>query len=491
MPAVKKERGHHGGKPPADPKKVAAAMEMRADGGFSVDEILQATGLSRATYFRYAKKERDGRCDERTRFVETAAGTAPGAVSAPEKGSRKSCAQPDWERYDEIAGDRRLNRIGFAYEEYASACALAKLKPYSYASFCQGLARWRRERKGVGAIEWFPGEYMTTYWSRIGARRVFVAQLAFGDATFVCRAGKANAKAWMSCCERAFLFFGGVPHVTDCSMLSASYAGLSESMRSTLEGFAAHYRTVLYGARPKTSATAARSAKPLGSKNSSAVLRSIRAEIGAAEPIENAAFDAAVAELLAKLNGEPAGAGPSRAELLEARELPQMLRLPEERYDMATWDVRRVGADHHFLLGGVAYSVPFQLAGERIRIRYTDDVVRAYHAGKLVAEHGLQPHMRGRRVTKDEHRPSRHRWYARRLDERFLALARAHGPKTARAMRLVLARCRAEGGGYRACKELLDLARTPSVVTLEEACASCIAAGDLSLESVRAAMGAA
>ena len=486
-------KAHGGGKPPADPASVETALRMRDEGRWSVEEILMATGLSRATYFRYVKRRAEELAarEEPQRFVEEPALAPAACVSAPVRGSRKSCAQPDWERFDEISGDRRLNRRAFAYDEYLAACASSGLRPYSFASFCQGLSAWRRDRASEGDAEWLPGECMTTYWSHIGERRVFVAQLAFGDATFVCRSEAANAGAWMRCCERAFLFLGGVPHVTDCSMLSATYSGLSESVRSTLQGFAEHYRTVLYGARPKTASTAGRSAKPLGPKNSSAVLRSLRAGIGAMGEIDDAEFDAAVSSLLGSLNRDRSGDGPSRWDVLSERELPQMLRLPEERYDMAVWDVRHVGANHHFTLAGVAYSVPFQLAGSKVRIRYTDTTVRAYSSGEMVAEHRLRPEMRGRCVTDDSHRPNRHRWFARRLDERFLALAREHGPKTAKVMRAVLARCRAEGGGYRACKELLDLARQPSAVTLEEACSVCIANGAFGIAEVRASMGGA
>jgi DNA invertase Pin-like site-specific DNA recombinase len=48
-------RGHHGGRKPADPDKVALARKMYADKSYSIKEIVQATGLSRPTVFRYVK----------------------------------------------------------------------------------------------------------------------------------------------------------------------------------------------------------------------------------------------------------------------------------------------------------------------------------------------------------------------------------------------------------------------------------------------------
>ena len=138
---------------------------------------------------------------------------------------------------------------------YVSACREAGERPYAYSSFCTGLRGWRREMGAAGIPEWYPGEYMRTYWSRGSAQiageqaafPVFVAAMAYSDATFLYRADDMGTKSWMACCQRAFRSFGGVPYVTDCAQCK-----VSATARSTIEAFARHYRTVLTSARPKT-----------------------------------------------------------------------------------------------------------------------------------------------------------------------------------------------------------------------------------------------
>lgn len=57
-----RQRGRKGGRPTVDPEKVELAMKMRKSGDFSVKEILEATGLSQGTYYKYVNeaKPKDG-----------------------------------------------------------------------------------------------------------------------------------------------------------------------------------------------------------------------------------------------------------------------------------------------------------------------------------------------------------------------------------------------------------------------------------------------
>lgn len=169
-----------------------------------------------------------------------------------------------------------------------------------------------------------------------------------------------------------------------------------------------------------------------------------------------------------------------------------MLALPKAPYDMATWDYRKLGKDYHFVLDGTKYSCPYTLSGQEVRIRYTDAEVVAYHGGREVARHAILGRvLAGRRVsTDDAHRPNGHRWFARRMDFRFQEMATVCGDATAKVMKVFLARCKTEGNGCRACKELIDLRHVPSPVSLEQACAHVLDSGTepIDLDAIRAAM---
>ncbi len=418
-----------------------------------------------------------------------------GKVSTP--GERQFCAQPNCEYFCQQRADDRILRLKHAYAEYVDACDAEHLRPYSFKSFCVKLSTWKREELTCEQPEWLPGECMLTYWSLLEVRSkrhwAFVAQMVMSDATFVLRSEGRSPSDWMRCCEKAYRYLGGVPHITDCSVFGVSAGGVTRCVRATLEGFATYYRTVLFGARPKTGKTAGHVAKPLGPKNSSAVLRAIRRDLDVADVASVEDIDRVIAERLEYYNKkEPVGGG-TRRDVLTQRELPRMLSLPVTPYDMAVWDYRKLGNDYHFVLAGARYSCPHSLMGQEVRIRYTDAEVVAYHGGMEVARHAvIGKDVAGKRVsTDDAHRPNGHRWFARRMDFRFTEMASACGDATVEVMKVLLARCKAEGNGYRVCKELIDLRHVPSAVSLEQACASVLASGaePIGIDVVRAAMG--
>ena len=164
-------------------------------------------------------------------------------------GCRRFCALPNYEYFVQRMESQRGWKLAFAYSEYVSACRDAGERPYAYSTFSLGLREWRREMAAREVPEWYPGEYVKTYWSKgsaiVAGEKVgfpmFVAVMAFSDATFACRAVGMSTLSWMSCCQRAFKWLGGVPYVTDCQQCKVSVTA-----HSTLEAFARHYRTVLY-----------------------------------------------------------------------------------------------------------------------------------------------------------------------------------------------------------------------------------------------------
>ena len=55
--AAARARGRTGGRPKTDPKKVAKAIKMYNSKEFSVKEITEATGVSKASLYVYLKEE--------------------------------------------------------------------------------------------------------------------------------------------------------------------------------------------------------------------------------------------------------------------------------------------------------------------------------------------------------------------------------------------------------------------------------------------------
>lgn len=80
----------------------------------------------------------------------------------------------------------------------------------------------------------------------------------------------------------------------------------------------------------------------------------------------------------------------------EARALRPLSGMPP--FSAARDLVRRVGADCAVAVDGNAYSVPWQLIGERVRVTVSGAVVRVHHGGREVAAHAELAGRHGRAV---------------------------------------------------------------------------------------------
>jgi transposase len=86
------------------------------------------------------------------------------------------------------------------------------------------------------------------------------------------------------------------------------------------------------------------------------------------------------------------------------REAPALRPLPPTRYDTSYLELRQVGWDAYVDVRGNRYSVPAQLAGQRVTVRISLDGLLSIHDGdRLVARHRLQPAERGWATVPEHH----------------------------------------------------------------------------------------
>ncbi len=402
------------------------------------------------------------------------------AIVYPPEGTQV-CGQPNCAYFDAKARSMRDYRIKFLYDEYKEACdrqGLVALKPNSFSTT---LTKWRRDEAVGKAPAWFPGELMQTYWTRLlpsatGLPKridLFVAYLPCSGISYLRACENTSFMTWMRCCAAAYRSLGGVPHVTEHRLASRETARhTGEMQRTTLQAFAAHYRTVLLRPQLKREGEIDEALRPLVLKRYTAATKFVRDNIVTTPDATVEEIDAQVIALTDEHNRTRRGTKPSALEVFEAEEAPQLLALPERDYGMAVWTERRIDEGYHFDWNRMRYSVPWQLAGEKVRVRALDGAVEAYSMGRLVARHGIPKSPSGKGlVTDPSHRPPAHQGFANRLEERFMGLALEHGPATGAVMRELVEQCKRDGGCWRPCKDLLDLARMPSAIKLEEACA--------------------
>lgn len=86
------------------------------------------------------------------------------------------------------------------------------------------------------------------------------------------------------------------------------------------------------------------------------------------------------------------------------REKPTLKALPKVRYDTSYYQFRKVSWDSYIEVRGNRYSVPAELAGQRVAIRIgLDDSLRIYHADSLVARHTLRSKQDGWSTIAEHH----------------------------------------------------------------------------------------
>ena len=173
----------------------------------------------------------------------------------------------------------------------------------------------------------------------------------------------------------------------------------------------------------------------------------------------------------------------SRRELFVLFDQPNALPLPQKSYEYAEWKIATVNVDYHIEVDDHYYSVPYQLKGEKLHVRFTAYPWRSskgppggLSCPKLCA-------------------PSAHhgqRTYAARPSEvfgmesdRFIRWSEKTGPHTARLVKTIIESRAHPEQGYRSCLGILRLDKHYPKQRLENAAARALRFSNLSLRALR------
>ena len=140
-----------------------------------------------------------------------------------------------------------------------------------------------------------------------------------------------------------------------------------------------------------------------------------------------AELNEAISELLEKLNHRPFRKREgSRASLFAELDRPALQPLPADRYILAHWKTVRASIDYHVEVDRHYYSVPYQLAGQKLEARYTATTVEIFHGGKRVASH-LRSSAAYRHTTVSDHMPKSHQAHLEWTPSRLIHWAEGIG----------------------------------------------------------------
>jgi hypothetical protein len=229
-----------------------------------------------------------------------------------------------------------------------------------------------------------------------------VATLGYSRRLHVRAYGHEKQDSWFDGMESAFQAFGGVPREVlldnaKALILHHDPASREVVLHPRLHAFASHWRFRIRACAPYRARTKGKDERGVGYVKSNAIGgRRFSSWSDLEAHLE--AWTRDIADV--RVHGTTGETPSERFARDEASALRPLAGTPP--FISARDLLRRVGADCAIEVDGNAYSVPWRLIGERVRVTVGGGSVRVLHAGREVAVH---TELKGRhgRATNDSH----------------------------------------------------------------------------------------
>jgi transposase len=473
-------------------RKFKEVLRLRFGLGLNQSQVARSCSIGQATVHRYLEKAAaaglswplpESWDDERLEEM-----LFPAAVGRPSQLIR---SLPDFAAIHRQLQTHKHLTLQLLWEEYRETQASG----YGYSRFCELYHRWSRSQDVVLRQDHQAGEKMFVDWAGdtiplydqatgdIVPASLFVAVLGASSYTYARAAVSQDLPNWIDCHIGAFEYYQGTPKlvVPDNPRTGVDRACRYEpDLNRTYHEMARHYGVAVMPARPR---------KPRDkAKVENAVLvaeRWILAALRHRKFFSLPELNEAIAGLLEKLNHRPFRKREgSRASLFAELDRPALQPLPAERYVLAHWKTVRASIDYHVEVDRHYYSVPYQLAGQKLEARYTATTVEILHGGKRVASHARSSAVY-RHTTVTEHMPKSHQAHLEWTPSRLIHWAKSVGPATAQVVRTILENKPHPEMGYRACLGVLRLEKIYSRQRLEAASQRAVQLRTFSYQSLK------
>ncbi len=457
--------------------------------GFGVRKTARACQTSHATVVEYRTRAEESGLDwaqvEAMEEVDLERKLFPATASPPQR------PLPDW---SEIYVEHKKPGVTLQllWDEYKVEHGE---DGYQYSRFCELYGQWRGRLDLSMRQQHKAGEKLFVDYcgqtvpitdpasGEIHEAQIFVAVLGASNYTYAEATRSQKLPDWIGSHVRTFKFLGGVSELVIPDNLKSGVdtpCRYEPDLNRTYQDLATHYSTAVIPARvrkPKDKAKV-----EVGVQ---IVERWILACLRHRKFFSLSELNTAIRELLERLNNRPFRKLPgSRRSQFEALDRPALKPLPAASFEYADWAKGRVGPDYHLEVDGHFYSVPYQLVGKELDVRFTACTVECLHRGQRAACH-VRSYVPGQCTTVREHQPPAHRHHAEWTAQKLVKWAHESGPATGEVVEAILISKSHPHQGLHSCLGLRSLSRRYGKDRLEAACQRALVIRGLSYKSIR------
>lgn len=396
---------------------------------------------------------------------------------------------PDWQEIHQEM-QRPDATLEVLWREWREHCP----EGVAYTQFSTGYRTWRRAQHIVMRQVHRPGEKLFVDFAgrTVEIRdpsggppsfaQIFVAVLGYSNYTYVEAVASQTTPDWVQCHVGCFQFMGGSPvWVVSDNLKAAVWRRERERIivNPTYRDALQHYDTAAAPARPRRPQDKGKVEVGVQIAQRWILFRLRDRVFFSLEELNEE-----IRRLMAVLNDHPFKKLPgTRKSRFEETEKAAMKPLPATAFELCEWRYQvRIGDDYHVEHAGCFYSVPCHLAGERVDLRSTKQVLEVFRGGRRVALHALKD--AGEVSTVAEHRPLAHQRVLEGEPRALQDWSDGVGPQSARMIRYHLEDRSDPINGLRAARKMRELARTYGNDRFEAVCAYALPLNMTSLRNV-------
>lgn len=390
-------------------------------------------------------------------------------------------------RYQELKAffpyiDKNLKHRGFTREKLWKEYLIKHPDGYRYTQFCISYARWRKKVNPVMHMVHKAGDKMYIDFAgeklqivdpdtgEIQSVEVFVAILGCSQLTYAEACMSQKKEDFISCCENALHYFGGVPQAIVPDNLKSAVTKSDRyepTVNEAFEDFADHYQTSLLPTRafrPRDKSLVEGAVKIVYTRIYSNLPK---------EPFTSLADlnEAMRPHLEQHNNTRMQGRSYSRRMQFDDIEKRALQALPVNRYEFKRHAVMTVMKNGHICVSEDKhyYSVPFKFIGKKVKVMYSKTTVEIYYCFERIALH-QRIKSPFNYTTVEDHMASTHRFVSEWSPEKFIAWADAIHPDVKLFIERILEKKQHPEQAYKSCVGVLGFVKKVGKERLIAAC---------------------